>query len=179
MEVEGRESEDYFSLYRVQAAELWYDEGKAKPSWQNGNEKVLQILQKTHITQGNKIGVKGFWPCVTEKALVMRRQSDYRVCESGSDNDERNVKMEDSEIKKDNTDQSGMNKSEKAAKTEKKKNNFLRSLKAEFNRVVWPDKDRIIKETTAVVIVTVILGAVIALLDFLIKLGLDQIIQIG
>lgn len=89
--------------------------------------------------------------------------------------------MEDSESKKDNTDQSGTRKTEKAAKTkaEKKKNSFFRSLKAEFNRVVWPDKDRVIKETTAVVIVTVILGAVIALLDFLIKLGLDQIIQIG
>ena len=87
--------------------------------------------------------------------------------------------MGDSEIKNDNTDQSGTGKTGKAARTEKKKNSFFRSVKAEFNRVVWPDKDRVIKETTAVVVVTVILGAVIALLDFLIKLGLDQIIQIG
>ena len=87
--------------------------------------------------------------------------------------------MEDSEIKNDNTDQGRTGKKEKAAKTEKKQNSFFRSLKAEFNRVVWPDKDRVVKETTAVVVVTVILAAVIALLDFLIKLGLDQIIQIG
>ena len=87
--------------------------------------------------------------------------------------------MEDSEIKNDNTDQSRTGRKEKAAKTEKKKNSFFRSLKAEFKRVVWPDKDRVVKETTAVVIVTVLLAAVIALLDFLIKLGLDQIIQIG
>lgn len=87
--------------------------------------------------------------------------------------------MEDSEIKNDNTDQSRTDKKEKTAKTGKKKNSFFRSVKAEFNRVVWPDKDRVVKETTAVVVVTVILAAVIALLDFLIKLGLDQIIQIG
>lgn len=84
--------------------------------------------------------------------------------------------MGDSENKKDIEKQ---NEPKKAEKTAKKKAGFLRSLKAEFKRVVWPEKDKIIKETTAVVIVTVILGVVIALLDFAIKTGLDKIIQIG
>ncbi|MCX4327603.1 MAG: preprotein translocase subunit SecE [Lachnospiraceae bacterium] len=55
----------------------------------------------------------------------------------------------------------------------------MQKLKAEFGRIIWPDKNTVIKETTAVVIVTVILGAIIALLDFLIKTGLDKILQIG
>lgn len=56
---------------------------------------------------------------------------------------------------------------------------FFRSLKAEFKKIVWPDKETTVKETTAVVVVTVILGAIIALLDFVIKTGLDKLIQIG
>lgn len=64
-------------------------------------------------------------------------------------------------------------------KSAKKKSGFFRSLKAEFKKIVWPDKETIVKETTAVVVVTVILGAIIALLDFVIKTGLDKLIQIG
>ena len=66
-----------------------------------------------------------------------------------------------------------------SAKNGKKKGGFFKSLKAEFQRIVWPDKDKIVRETTAVVIVSVILGAVIALLDFAIKMGLDKVLQIG
>lgn len=61
----------------------------------------------------------------------------------------------------------------------KKKGGMFQSLKAEFHRVVWPDKDTIIKETTAVVVSTIILGIIIAILDFLIKTGLDKIFQLG
>lgn len=61
----------------------------------------------------------------------------------------------------------------------KKKGGMMQSLKAEFHRIVWPDKDAIIKETTAVVVSTIILGIIIALLDFLIKTGLDKIFQLG
>ncbi len=61
----------------------------------------------------------------------------------------------------------------------KKKGSMIHSLKAEFHRIVWPDKDTIIKETTAVVISTIILGIIIALLDLLIKTGLDKIFQLG
>ena len=64
-------------------------------------------------------------------------------------------------------------------KSVRKKGGFFRSLKSEFKKIVWPDKETTIKETTAVVIVTVILGAIIALLDFVIKTGLDKIIQMG
>lgn len=60
-----------------------------------------------------------------------------------------------------------------------KKKSRLQGLKAEFRRIIWPDKETITKETTAVVVSTVILGIIIALLDLLIKTGLDKVFQIG
>ena len=59
------------------------------------------------------------------------------------------------------------------------KKSRLQGLKAEFRRIIWPDKETITKETTAVVVSTVILGIIIALLDLLIKTGLDKVFQIG
>ena len=46
-------------------------------------------------------------------------------------------------------------------------------LKAEFNKIVWPDKDSVTKQTTAVVIASVILGLIIALIDYIIQYGVD------
>ena len=70
-------------------------------------------------------------------------------------------------------------KSSEGASKGRKKGGMLHSIKAEFHRIVWPDKDAIIKETTAVVVSTIILGIIIAILDFLIKTGLDKIFQLG
>ena len=86
--------------------------------------------------------------------------------------------MGDSE-NKEVVEQNTPKKAEKTEKTAKAKGGRIQALKAEFNRIIWPDKDTVVKETTAVVIVTVILGAIIALLDFVIKTGLDKILQIG
>ena len=63
--------------------------------------------------------------------------------------------------------------------TASKKKSRLQGLKAEFRRIIWPDKETITKETTAVVVSTVILGIIIALLDLLIKTGLNKVFQIG
>ena len=63
--------------------------------------------------------------------------------------------------------------------TASKKKSRLQGLKAEYRRIIWPDKETITKETTAVVVSTVILGIIIALLDLLIKTGLDKVFQIG
>lgn len=58
----------------------------------------------------------------------------------------------------------------------KKKKGYWSGLKAEFKRIVWPDKDSVIKESVAVIVTTVILGIVIAVLDWAIQIGLDHII---
>ncbi len=56
------------------------------------------------------------------------------------------------------------------------KKNFFKGLKAEFKKIVWPDQETVGKQTVAVISVAVVLGAIIAILDFVIKWGLSFII---
>ena len=56
------------------------------------------------------------------------------------------------------------------------KKSWFKGLKAEFKKIIWPDKDSLVKQSAAVVVITIILGAVIALLDAVIKYGVDFII---
>ena len=55
----------------------------------------------------------------------------------------------------------------------KKKEGFFAGVKKEFKKIVWPDKPTLFKESAAVVVVSVILGAIIALVDAAIKAGLS------
>lgn len=56
------------------------------------------------------------------------------------------------------------------------KQDFIKGLKAEFKKIIWPDKETLTKETVAVVLTSIVLGVVIALLDLIIKFGLNIII---
>ena len=67
------------------------------------------------------------------------------------------------------------NENAKSAKPEKKES-WFKGLKAEWRKITWPDKATLVKESTAVVIISVILSLVIALVDAIIKFGLDKII---
>ena len=42
---------------------------------------------------------------------------------------------------------------------------YFKNLKAEFRKIIWPDKKRALKQTGAVVGVSVVLGVIIAILD--------------
>ena len=66
--------------------------------------------------------------------------------------------------------------SEKSQKTQKK--NWFKGLNAEFKKIIWPDKQTLVKETAAVVSVSV-LGAIIALVDFLAQHGIDILVNLG
>ena len=57
----------------------------------------------------------------------------------------------------------------------KKKTSFFKGLKKEFRKVTWPDGKEIKKETIAVVVVSFALGIVIAILDFLVQIGIDKL----
>ena len=57
---------------------------------------------------------------------------------------------------------------EKAQKT-----SWFTGLKAEFAKIIWPDKKSLIRQTTAVTVVSIILGLIIAMLDAVIKYGVD------
>lgn len=63
------------------------------------------------------------------------------------------------------------------ANTEKApKKSFFKGLKAEFKKIVWPDQETVGKQTVTVLVISVALGLIIAILDFIIKWGLSFII---
>ncbi|MCP1102061.1 preprotein translocase subunit SecE [Aequitasia blattaphilus] len=55
----------------------------------------------------------------------------------------------------------------------------LTELKREFKKIVWPDKMTLFKQTTAVIVISVILGAIIAIVDFVLKYGVDLLVNFG
>ena len=67
-----------------------------------------------------------------------------------------------------------MGESKDKAKTKEKKTPFFKGLKAEF---IWPDKTTLTKQTAAVVVVSVILGAIITICDILVKFGVDLLVR--
>lgn len=66
---------------------------------------------------------------------------------------------------------------EKTEKTQKK--SFFKGVKSEFKKIIWPTKDTLIKESTAVVVISVILGIIIAIVDVGVKFGFDKLLQLG
>ncbi len=56
------------------------------------------------------------------------------------------------------------------------KTSWFKGLKSEFKKIIWPDNGSIVRQTTAVVVISVFLGAIIKVLDMLIQLGLDWIV---
>lgn len=55
------------------------------------------------------------------------------------------------------------------------KKSFMDGLKAEFAKIIWPDKETLTKETIAVMSSSIALGLIIAILDFIISNGLHFI----
>ncbi len=45
------------------------------------------------------------------------------------------------------------------------KQSWFKGLSAEFRKIIWPNKKTLAKESVAVVVITVILGAMIFLVD--------------
>jgi len=60
-----------------------------------------------------------------------------------------------------------------AKKVKASKPDFFKGVKTEFKKISWPDKDALLKQSVAVVGISVVLGAVIAVLDFLMQYGVD------
>ena len=49
-------------------------------------------------------------------------------------------------------------------------------VKAEFRKIIWPNRDDLIKKTGTVTIVSIVLGVIIAILDFLIQNGIEVLL---
>ena len=62
------------------------------------------------------------------------------------------------------------------ANTEEKKAKkppFLKCVRTEYKKISWPEKKSLTRQTVAVVVITTILSVLIALLDYVIKYGVE------
>ena len=65
-------------------------------------------------------------------------------------------------------------KSAKPVKKDKaKKTSFFKSLKIEFKKITWPDKQSTFKQSVAVVTISVVVGVIIAILDYVMQYGVN------
>lgn len=56
------------------------------------------------------------------------------------------------------------------------KKDFIKGLKSEFSKIIWPDGETLKKQSIVVIISTILLGIVISVLDLVIKFGLNILI---
>ncbi len=59
-----------------------------------------------------------------------------------------------------------------------KSKGWFKGLKAEFHKISWTSKDDVTKQTIAVVVVSVILGILIAVIDFLLQSGINFLVSL-
>ncbi|MCD7841514.1 MAG: preprotein translocase subunit SecE [Lachnospiraceae bacterium] len=71
-----------------------------------------------------------------------------------------------------------MAKEEKVVKDSKVRN-WFNGLKSEFKKIIWPDKTTLAKQTGTVIVVSIILGVIIAMLDFIFQYGIDILVNIS
>ena len=64
-------------------------------------------------------------------------------------------------------------KTDKAPKKEQKMKVFFKGVKAEFKKISWPDKNKLLKQSVAVVCISVVLGLLISVLDTIIQYGVN------
>ena len=62
-----------------------------------------------------------------------------------------------------------------------KRPSFFKGAKAEFKKISWPDRQSTLKQSVAVVAISVVVGVIIAVLDYFIQYGklLNIIIERG
>lgn len=56
------------------------------------------------------------------------------------------------------------------------KRSWFQGLKAEFGKIVWPTKASLARQSVVVIVISVILGFIIAGVDWLLQIGLTYII---
>ena len=65
--------------------------------------------------------------------------------------------------------------SETETTEKKKKTGFFKNVKSEFKKCTWPKKEELAKQSALVIVVSVVLGVVIAGLDWAIRYGLQAL----
>ncbi|MDO5696001.1 MAG: preprotein translocase subunit SecE [Eubacteriales bacterium] len=57
------------------------------------------------------------------------------------------------------------------------KTSWWTGLKAEFKKITWPTKSDLSKQTLSVVIASVVIGCAVALMDFVIRIGVEHLVK--
>ncbi len=57
------------------------------------------------------------------------------------------------------------------------KKSWFSGVKTEFKKIIWPNKITLAKESTAVIVVAILLGVIISIVDFVIKSGVDILVK--
>lgn len=60
----------------------------------------------------------------------------------------------------------------------KERPSFYKGIKSEFKKIIWPDRKATLKQSVAVVAISVVVGVIIAILDYVIKYGVNFITSI-
>ena len=61
--------------------------------------------------------------------------------------------------------------------TEKsKKKSWFKGMKSEFKKISWPAKDMVLKQSAAVIVITIVLGLFISVLDTVLGYGVNFLI---
>ncbi len=55
---------------------------------------------------------------------------------------------------------------------------FFKGVKAEFKKITWPDRKDLLKQSVAVVAISIVVGVIIAVLDLLIQYGVNFLTSI-
>ncbi|MCX4307382.1 MAG: preprotein translocase subunit SecE [Acetatifactor sp.] len=55
---------------------------------------------------------------------------------------------------------------------------FFSGVKAEFKKIVWPDRQETLKQSVAVVAISVVMGVIIAIIDYVAKNGVHFLTSI-
>ena len=58
------------------------------------------------------------------------------------------------------------------------RSSFIKGVKSEFKKISWPDKQSTLKQSVAVVAISVVVGIIIAVLDYVIQYGVNFLTSI-
>lgn len=60
---------------------------------------------------------------------------------------------------------------------EKNNKGWFEGLKLEFKKISWPTKDDMTKQTIAVTISSIVIGSLVALMDLVIRIGVENLVN--
>ncbi|MCR5458359.1 MAG: preprotein translocase subunit SecE [Acetatifactor sp.] len=59
------------------------------------------------------------------------------------------------------------------------KPSFWKGLKSEYKKITWPDRKSAIKQSVVVTVISIVLGIIIAILDYGFKFGVNFLTSIS